>query len=157
MRRSFDEYVFALADTAAAQGTCALRRVGAVLVRDRKVVMPCFNGARDGKPHCDHTIYARPEDDPGLEPCEDGYRCARSAHAEENVIDFSREHGIQLGGGVMYVTCRPCARCTPKIVLAGICEVVIRAGQDTKRVRAELGASGVRLREVSLADVARNA
>lgn len=73
-------------------GTCKRSKVGAVIVRDGRIVSTGYNGSPPGEPHCL---------DVGCEMI-DGH-CARCVHAESNAIAFAARHGISTEGATIYV------------------------------------------------------
>ena len=94
-------------------GTCRRLQVGAILVRDRRVISTGYNGAPAGLSHCIHDDM---EDD--LEGCN------RAVHAEANVIAFSAKAGVSTEGAVLYTTHTPCVACSQLIINAGIKKVI---------------------------------
>lgn len=133
VRMNWDEYFLELAYVASRMGTCSRRKVGAVAVRDKKVLVTGFNGAPRGCRHCAHHTYASPEADPDLRYVDalskNGGRwsCARAIHAEANLIAFAARDGESLSGSTVYTNTYPCHNCTQQMVSAGVCEVVFDA------------------------------
>ena len=141
---NLDRLALSYAAHAATHGTCALRRVGAVLVVRGVILMPGHNGRLDGA-SCGHENYLDPREDPGLEPAADGYRCALATHAEVRALEAAKALGVNRGGSSLYVTCRPCLRCAERIAAAGVGEVVLHAGWSiTRELRERLGPTAVR-------------
>lgn len=99
-RPSFDDYFLEIARVVATRGTCPRLQVGAVAVRDRRILATGYNGASSGMPHCDEV------------GCDivDGH-CRRTIHAEINLFRAATLHRIALGGATLYVTHQPCASC----------------------------------------------
>lgn len=111
-RPELDTVYMMLALTWATRSTCTARaKVGAVLVsRDNRVIAAGYNGAPHGQVHCDDTA------------CDldaDGH-CKRAIHAEENVILQCAAHGISTKDSVIYVTHKPCERCSRRLLQAGV-------------------------------------
>ena len=97
----------------AKRGTCDRARVGAIIVRDRRILTTGYNGSPAGLPHCDeigHLMIAG--------------HCVRTLHAEQNAIIQAALHGISLAGGAIYVTHQPCLTCAKMIINAGLKRVV---------------------------------
>jgi dCMP deaminase len=112
-RPSWDDYFTKIAFTVAERSTCDRAHVGAVVVRDRRILTTGYNGAPAGLPHCDeigHLII-------------DGH-CVRTLHAEQNAIIQAALHGVSIAGSTIYVTHQPCLNCAKMIINAGIRRVV---------------------------------
>lgn len=92
-----------------AHSTCKRLGVGAVLVRDKRIISTGYNGAPSGLAHCTH-------DD--ITPCD------RAVHAEANCIAFAAKVGIATEGAVLYSTHAPCISCAQLIINSGIGKVV---------------------------------
>ena len=113
-RPSWDEYFMNIAKAVASRSTCSRRSVGALVVRDKRILATGYNGAPAGLRHCDHT-------DGG--DMRDGH-CARSTHAEQNAIVQAARHGTMIDGATVYCTAQPCLTCAKLLVNAGVKRVV---------------------------------
>lgn len=125
MRPTWDSFFLELAALWATMATCSRRKVGAVVVRDRKVIGNGFNGVASGRRHCTDGGCPRGQLDyaevpPGADynqfPC-------YAIHAEHNAI-------LQAGlaacaGATIYVTDTPCQQCSNLIEHAKIARVVV--------------------------------
>jgi len=87
--------------------------VGAILVRDGRIISTGYAGAPKGLPHCLEV---------GCQ-MEDG-SCIRTIHAEANTIAFAAKYGIKTEGSTLYCTLAPCINCAKLIINSGIREVV---------------------------------
>ena len=112
-RPSWDEYFMRIAREVATRATCLRRSVGAVIVRDRRILSTGYNGSPPGQPHC-YEVGCLMEDG----------RCIRTLHAEQNALIQAALHGVSTEGATLYGTCRPCHVCARMIVGAGIRRVV---------------------------------
>lgn len=112
-RPSWDEYFAELAQVVAKRSTCNRRSVGAVLVRDKRILTTGYNGSPPGLPHCT---------DAGCLMVEG--HCVRAIHAEQNAIVQAALHGIDLRGATCYVTSSPCVHCAKMLIAAGITRIV---------------------------------
>lgn len=112
-RPSWDEYFLSIAREVATRSTCLRRHVGALIVRERRILCSGYNGSPPGQPHCTDVGCL----------LEDG-RCIRTLHAEQNAITQAALHGVSTQGATLYCTCRPCHVCARMIVGAGIVRVV---------------------------------
>ncbi|MEW6236066.1 MAG: dCMP deaminase family protein [Candidatus Omnitrophota bacterium] len=122
-RPSWDEYFMMMAKLAATRSTCYSRPVGAVIVRDRRLLATGYNGAPPGTWHCTDEkkcFWRQPENHvPGIEPRE----LSRAIHAEMNAIAHAARKGISIEGGTLYCTLSPCINCFKVVISAGIKEV----------------------------------
>lgn len=112
-RPSWDEYFMELAQVVAKRSTCNRRSVGAVLVREKRILTTGYNGSPPGLPHCT---------DAGCLMVDN--HCVRAIHAEQNAIIQAALHGIDLSGATCYVTSSPCVHCSKMLIAAGIKRVV---------------------------------
>ncbi len=136
IRPSWDEYFLGIAREVASRSTCTRRHVGAVLVRDKRILTTGYNGSPPGQQHCS---------DPGVGCLLEDGKCIRTLHAEQNAIAQAALHGVSTQGATLYCTCRPCHVCARMIVGAGIIRVVF-FGQETEGwARDVLEAGGVEI------------
>lgn len=108
-----DTYFMGFAQIAATRATCMRAHVGAVLVKDKRVIATGMNGAPSGLPQCNEV---------GCEIIDD--HCVRTIHAETSILLYSAKHGIETSGATIYVTHFPCRLCQMALVNAGIKDVV---------------------------------
>ena len=118
-RPSWDSYFVQIAHLVKTRATCPRRQVGAVIVRDRRILATGYNGAPRGLPHCPEG--GGQADWP--EGCMISGHCARSLHAEQNALLQAAMIGVACQGSTMYVTCQPCHTCAKMIINAGIEQV----------------------------------
>ncbi|NMB36356.1 MAG: deaminase [Firmicutes bacterium] len=111
MRKDWDDYFIDIAFQVAERSTCPRRRVGAVIVKDKRIKGTGYNGSPSGLPHCI---------DEGCLMV--GDHCVRTIHAEINALLECMPD--ERRGATIYVTDRPCAECTKCIINCGISRVV---------------------------------
>lgn len=102
------------------RATCPRRQVGAVIVRDKRIVATGYNGAPSGLSHC-------PAEGPQHDwpsGCMRAGHCIRSLHAEQNCLLQAAKIGVACEGTTMYVTCQPCNMCAKMLLNAGISRVI---------------------------------
>lgn len=133
-RPSWDEYFMQIAFTVAQRSTCDRAHVGAVIVRDRRILTTGYNGAPAGLPHCDEVGHLMI----------DGH-CVRTLHAEQNAIIQAALHGVNIEGSTIYVTHQPCLTCAKMIINAGIRCVVYAGNYPDENSRRFLAKAGVEL------------
>jgi len=128
-RPDWDEYFLQLADLVATRSTCLRRHVGAVLVRNERIISTGYNGAPRGLKHCFDTGCLREE---RQIPSGHRYELCRGVHAEQNAIINAAYYGIATQDAVIYCTNQPCIICARMIINAGIVKVVHRGDfEDT--------------------------
>ncbi len=135
MRPSWDEYFIEIARQVATRSTCLRRHVGAVIVRDKRILSTGYNGAPRGLPHCDVVGCLREK--LGI-PSGQRQEICRGLHAEQNAIIQAALHGVSIEGGTIYVTHQPCITCAKMIINAGIVRVVCADGYPDELARQML-------------------
>ena len=124
-RPGWDEYFMDMARLASRRSTCLRRAVGAVLVKDRRMLATGYNGAPSGLAHCSETGCLREE----LKvPSGERAEICRGLHAEQNAILQAAFHGVSIAGATLYCTNQPCAICVKMLINAGIQEIVFGDG-----------------------------
>jgi len=121
IRPEWDEYFMAIAELVSSRSTCLRRKVGAVLVRDRRILATGYNGAPSGLAHCTKETCLREKRNI---PSGSQQELCRGLHAEQNVIIQAALHGVSSKGSVLYCTHKPCALCAKMIINAGIIRIV---------------------------------
>lgn len=127
-RISRDQMFTKICQVVAQRSTCLRSQVGAVIVKDGRVISIGYNGPVAGAPACNQpdplqTLLLRSG---GLEPLGTeclGPNCTRSCHAETNAIAFAARSGVAVEGCTLYCTMSPCINCSKVIVNSGIKEV----------------------------------
>ncbi|MDE2482236.1 MAG: cytidine/deoxycytidylate deaminase family protein [bacterium] len=113
MRPGWDEYFMQIARTVATRATCPRLAVGAVLVREHRILTTGYNGAPRGVAHCTEAGCLLVND-----------HCMRATHAEANAIVQGALHGVSLVGSTAYCTHQPCVNCSKLLISAGIAKIV---------------------------------
>ncbi len=139
-RIDWDQYFMVQAALLASRSTCKRLSVGAVLVRDKRIIAGGYNGSVSGDDHCiDEGCYLR-----------DGH-CVRTIHAEMNAILQCARFGMSTDGASLYVTDFPCLQCTKSLLQAGIKEInYIRNYHNDDYAMKLIKLKNVRLRQVNL-------
>ncbi len=126
-RPSWNEYFMGITDLVASRATCTRRKVGAVLVKEKRILCSGYNGAPAAVPHCRETGCLREQLNV---PSGEKHELCRGVHAEQNAIIQAAFHGISVNGSVLYCTNQPCSICAKMIINAGIKKVYYRDGYD---------------------------
>ena len=120
LRPSWDTYFMALASLAAHRSNCMKRRVGCVIVRDKRVISTGYNGTPRGLTNCAEGGCPRCNQGQGSGH---GLATCLCLHAEENALLEAGRDRVHVGA-VLYCDTCPCLTCSIKIVQVGIREVV---------------------------------
>jgi dCMP deaminase len=148
-RPSWDEYFMSIARLVGGRATCLRRKVGAAIVKDRRILATGYNGAPAGLPHCSETGCVRER----LKiPSGERHELCRGIHAEQNGIIQSANYGTGIAGATIYTTHHPCSVCAKMIVNAGIVRVVTDDGYPDDLAADMLEQGGIEV--VTLADAA---
>jgi len=113
VRPGWDQYFMEIAHTVATRATCPRLAVGAVLVREHRILTTGYNGAPHGVAHCTESGCIMVND-----------HCVRATHAEANAIVQGALHGVSVAGSTAYCTHQPCVNCTKLLISAGIVKIV---------------------------------
>ncbi|KKK20940.1 hypothetical protein P175DRAFT_0481195 [Aspergillus ochraceoroseus IBT 24754] len=146
LRPNWDQYFMELASLAAQRSNCMKRRVGCVLVRERRVISTGYNGTPRHLKNCNEGGCPRCNRGEGGGV---GLSTCLCLHAEENALLEAGRERIREGAIIYCNTC-PCLTCTVKIAQVGISEVVYSQGYNMDNDSAAiLEAAGIRLRQFS--------
>ncbi|KAJ4485031.1 cytidine deaminase-like protein [Lentinula edodes] len=142
LRPNWDMYFMTLASLASQRSNCMKRRVGAILVRDKRIVSTGYNGTPRGVRNCNEGGCIRCNS--GSEAIGDNEECV-CLHAEENaLLEAGRD---RVGKGTLYCNTCPCLKCTIKIIQTGVECVVYNLSYKVDTASAKLFAeAGVKLR-----------
>ena len=115
------EYFALLALAARARADCLGRRVGAVVVRDDRVLSTGYNGTPIGMPNCSEGGCYRclHRDEPEFSPGR-AYDLCICVHAEQNALLAAARFGQPTLGATLYTTMGPCFTCCKEALQAGI-------------------------------------
>lgn len=144
LRPGWDAYFMQLAELASERSNCMKRRVGAILVRNKRILATGYNGTPRGLTNCNEG---------GCTRCNSGKEASDECvclHAEENaLLEAGRE---RVGdGAVLYCNTCPCLKCTIKIIQTGVKEVVYNLSYKVDDSSAALfSEAGVVLRRHSM-------
>lgn len=114
-----------IAQLVSRRSTCLRRHVGAVLVKDKRILATGYNGAPTGLAHCAEIGCLRQEH---AIPSGQRHELCRGLHAEQNAIIQAAYHGISIGGATLFCTTLPCSICLKMLINAGIRQIVFQEG-----------------------------
>lgn len=142
-----DTYFMGLAFIVAERSKCLRRKVGAVIVKNKRVLATGYNGPPSGVRHCDEIGCLRSDLNV---PSGQRHELCLGLHAEQNAIIQAANQGISIAGARMYVTNRPCSVCAKMIVNAGIVEIIYAQGYDDLLSDFILTEGNVSMRQVGI-------
>ena len=141
-RPSWNEYFIGIAEMVSSRSTCLRRHVGAILVKDKRILATGYNGAPAGLQHCEEIGCLRED---ASVPSGMRHELCRGLHAEQNAIVQAAYYGIPIGGATLYCTNKPCIICSKMIINAGIRNVFYKEGYDDPLADKMLLEAGVQI------------
>ncbi len=118
---SWDLYFMKICQLVSTRSSCLHRKVGAVIVRENRVLATGYNQPPSGFPHCESIGCVRDK----LEiPSGENQEICFGLHAEQNALMQAAKFGISTNGGTIYTNFKPCSICARLIINAGIKRVV---------------------------------
>jgi len=118
-----------IVELVARRSTCRRRAVGALLVRDRRILATGYNGAPTGMHHCLDIGCLREQ--LGI-PSGERHELCRGLHSEQNALIQAALHGVSVKGATLYCTNHPCIICAKMLINGGIIKVIFREGYRDK-------------------------
>lgn len=114
--KSWVEYFLRVAETVSTKSHCIRRKVGAVIVVDKRIVATGYNGVPSGFRNCNeigecYNIKRESGENLHLLPC---------VHAETNAIHQAAKHGIAIKKGSLFISIAPCNNCLLSCISAGL-------------------------------------
>ena len=114
-----DQYYMNIAMAVRKKANCLGRKVGAVMVRENRIISTGYNGTPEGLTNCT---------DGGCVRCRDretykasvGYDVCICVHAEQNALITAARFGNAVEESVVYSTLRPCFDCTKAALQAKV-------------------------------------
>ena len=146
-RPSWDDYFLTIATIVASRSTCLRRKVGAVLVRDKRILSTGYNGPPSGIIHCAQRGCLREE--LGI-PSGERHEICRGLHAEQNAIIQAALFGVSIKGSVLYCTTFPCIICTKMLINSGVKAIYHLQGYPDSLSREMLGEAGVEIEQLPM-------
>ncbi|MBN2057465.1 MAG: cytidine/deoxycytidylate deaminase family protein [Candidatus Saganbacteria bacterium] len=141
-RPSWDDYFMKITEDVAERATCVKRSVGAIIVKDNRILSTGYNGAPKGFKHCAEIGCIRQEMNV---PSGQRHELCRGLHAEQNAIIQAAVHGVEISGGTMYCNYQPCVICAKMMINAGIQRLVFTGGYPDELAVQMLGDSNIQV------------
>jgi dCMP deaminase len=142
-RPSWDEYFLGIAELVSKRSTCLRRSVGAVLVKDKRVLATGYNGVPSKIRHCSEVGCIREKLNV---PSGERHELCRGLHGEQNAFLQAALHGTSVKDATIYSTTQPCVICAKMLINAGIKEIVIRGDYPDKMAKDLLREAKIKVR-----------
>ena len=124
-RPEWTDYFMDITRLVARRSTCIRRQVGAIVVKDKRILATGYNGVPTGLPHCEDVGCIREQN---KIPSGQRHELCRGLHAEQNTIIQAAFHGIRINGATLFCTTLPCSICLKMLINAGIREIFYEQG-----------------------------
>lgn len=147
VRPSWTEYFMAITCEVANRSTCIRRHVGAILIKDKRVLATGYNGAPAGLKHCEEVGCLRENNSI---PSGERHELCRGLHAEQNAIIQAARYGLSISDATLYCTNFPCMICSKMIINAGIKEIYYKDGYNDPLASQILMEAGIRIERLPL-------
>jgi len=144
-RPSWDQYFMDIVKLVSLRSTCMRRRVGAVLIKDKRILTTGYNGVPTGVNHCSESGCLR---DKMNIPSGERHELCRGLHAEQNAIIQAALHGVSIKGATLYCTNHPCIICSKMIINSGISTVIYKDEYKDDLAREMLAEAGIEVRKI---------
>jgi len=145
-RPTWDEYFLSIAKLVSKRSTCLRRKVGAVLVKRKRILATGYNGAPSHISHCEKTGCIREKENI---PSGERHELCRGLHAEQNALLQAALHGVSVEDAIMYATNQPCIICAKMLINAGIKELAIADHYPDRMAKEFLKEAGIKVRVIS--------
>ena len=145
-RPSWDEYFMEIADVVRKRSTCLRRKVGALIVLNKRILATGYNGTVSGLTHCEDTDCLREKN---KIPSGERHELCRGLHAEQNALLFAARSGEDMKGAVLYCTNQPCVVCAKMIIQSGINKIIYTGGYPDKLSMDMFKEAGVVLKKMA--------
>ncbi len=124
-RPDWNTYFMDITKLVAKRSTCLRRAVGAVIVKNKRILSTGYNGAPSRITHCAEAGCLRAQ---MKVPSGERHELCRGIHAEQNAIIQAAYHGVSIAGATLYCTNQPCSICAKMIINAGIKKIYYKEG-----------------------------
>ena len=142
MRPDWDTYFMRITKLVATRSSCLRRCVGAVLVKDKRILATGYNGAPAGMAHCEEAGCLR---DQLHIPSGERHELCRGLHAEQNAIIQAARQGTEIKDSTLYCTTAPCSLCAKMLINAGVTRIVYEGSYPDERAMAFFAEAGVKV------------
>jgi dCMP deaminase len=148
-RPSWDDYFMDITRLVAKRTTCLRRAVGAIIVKDKRILATGYNGAPANVRHCLEVGCMRETLNVASGQ---RHELCRGIHAEQNAIIQAAYHGVSVKGASLYSTTQPCSICAKMIINAGIDTIYYDSGYADDLAQEMLSEAGLTLIQLTRRD-----
>jgi len=152
-RPDWGPYFMEIARIVSMRSTCLRRNVGAVIVKDKRILASGYNGAPSGLKHCVEVSCLREKMNVASG---ERHELCRGLHAEQNAIIQAAYHGVSINGAELYCTHLPCSICIKMLINAGIQEIHYEEGYPDDLSLNMIDESRIKLTKLDRKELARN-
>jgi dCMP deaminase len=132
-RPEHHEYFMKIALAVSERAICLGRHVGAVLVKDGRIISTGYNGTPEHMPNCDEREKGCHRcSHPDEYPKGTGYDVCICVHAEQNALLSAARFGIPSEGAWIYTTVKPCFGCAKEALQAKVEAIYYMAEWEPK-------------------------
>lgn len=146
-RPDWDSYFMEIATIVSKRSTCNRRSVGALVVKEKRILATGYNGAPAGLTHCIDSGCLREQ--LGV-PSGERHELCRGLHAEQNAIIQAAYHGVSIAGAHIYSTHLPCSICMKMLLNAGTAGIFYLDGYPDELASELIRESGILVKKVDL-------
>ena len=144
-RPPWHDYFMSITRLVAERSTCLRRKVGAILVKEKRILATGYNGAPQGLEHCLDIGCLRER----LRiPSGQRHELCRALHAEQNVLIQAARYGTAVAGSELYCTNLPCIICTKMLINAGVHTIYYSEGYADEMSMDMLKEAGMELMQL---------
>lgn len=152
MRPTIDEYFMEIASVVAKRSTCLRNQVGAVIVKDKRILSTGYNGAPRNLEHCLDIGCVRQQNNIASGT---RHELCRAVHAEQNAIIQAALHGVSIENATVYCTHQPCILCAKMLINSRVEKVVFGTVYPDKEALAFFDKAGVKIEQFTFNPVNR--
>jgi dCMP deaminase len=124
--KNYSKLFMDIAERTAIESNCIKYKVGAVIVKDNRIILQGYNGTISGFINCSDKFYKSSMDSCVNRDEHSKWSSAFEIHSEMNIICYAAKKGISLEGTTIYCTHAPCNNCLKHLIQAGIIKIVFK-------------------------------
>ena len=143
MRPNWIQYFMAIAEVVSTRATCLRGKVGAVIVRNNRILSTGYNGVPRGLEHCKTCIREELNIPSGQQ-----HELCKAVHAEANAVIQAATYGIGISGADIFCTHSPCCMCAKMLINAQIENIYYKKHYNDKLASELLAEAGINITQV---------